>query len=74
MSDELALGQRELSVESVAADFSAEEKEMVFEQAFAMLVDILKVSGSQTLTAVLGELAQNAAAGLAVSAQTKEQA
>lgn len=69
MSDELAVGQRELTAETSLDSFSADEANLVMQTVHGLLMDIVKASGSQTLTAALGELSQNAAAGLAASAK-----
>lgn len=71
MSEELALGQRELSIEE-SVSLSPEEKELVVGQVVPLLVEILKVSGKQTLNSLLGELSQNASQGLSLSAKPSE--
>lgn len=69
MSDELAVGQRELSVDVTLESLSADEVNLIVGTAFSLLMDIVKASGVQTINAALGELSQNAAAGLAASAK-----
>lgn len=68
MSEELGLGQREISLEE-SFELSVEEKELVCKTAKDLMVEILKVSGKQTLNALLGELVQNAGKGLDLSAK-----
>ena len=72
MSEEVALGQRELSAESTLESFSAEELHLVTQNAVSLLLEVVKASGTQTINAALSELAANAAAGLASSAKSGE--
>lgn len=66
---ELALGQREVSLEE-SFDFEMGERDLVLTTAKGLLVDILKVTGGKmTLNALLGELSQNASKGLELSAK-----
>lgn len=69
MSEELTLGQRELTVEASLEELSNEEKDLILFNAFQLMRDILEKSGTQTLSTLLGELAQNAAIGLDKSAK-----
>lgn len=68
---EVGVGQRELSIESDAS-FSPEERELIVNTVEPLVWDIVKASGSQTLIAALGELVQNANAGLKASAKASE--
>ncbi|HNA25148.1 MAG TPA: hypothetical protein PLI01_00305 [Nitrospira sp.] len=69
MSEELALGQREITVETQFDSLSAEEVTLLGRAAFSLVLDIVKGSGTQTLNAAIGELAGNADAGLDASAK-----
>ena len=65
---ELALGQREVNLEESFV-LAVEEQDLVLTTVKQLLVDILKVSGPQTLNTLLGELSQNASKGLELSAK-----
>lgn len=69
MSEELAVGQRELNAESTLESFSAEEREALASAAANLVLDIVKASGPQTLNVALAELSGNAAVGLSASAK-----
>jgi hypothetical protein len=56
MSEEIALGQREVTADMSVDTLTAEEKELIMSCAFAMMKDNVAKSGVKTINACLGSL------------------
>jgi hypothetical protein len=65
MSEDNALGQRELTAESQVSEFTPEERELIADNAGSILIEIVKASNKKTINAALGELSDFVTAKLA---------